>query len=485
MVFHLSRKVLANSTSDIEQELFIKDFLIFWDHIRSFIDSNEKKYTLWRNWGKLAEKMYLDTTLPFYNRWKHTGYLKYIEAYIRNFNSLLLNVNGIMILIPKRMIFFEAMERNSKLFEMLKEKPTLKQLTKSLLTISKGLNVPIRKSDTKIIQKLANPRFSKSLDRFPKMAELAYSTRSDVRTVTSRLNFLIESHILSIIYTINMAKIGYQTISFLHNKNLKDIPSDLQEYIMFNFPASTLQSNITLVQYPYSNSTIMLEIKEAFKISSSDCKVLFKQYRGWNFGGLTNNPADRWKLRPPLLNPGGNWKQDLILGKTGSTSSLDPFFDPYELSKEDAKLLGYIQLYSTMDDASLEKQLNRSRKTIVADWKRLLQNEVIQRFPIFSNLGLGSWIYFFISNLSPSSLRLINQHFKFFPYTHVFFDEQEGGIIGCVMIPSKWTHTFLYQLSSLAEEFPESKTNYYIGPEKLTRWGINLMKTFHWKKFNK
>ncbi|MHA2031134.1 MAG: hypothetical protein ACW99Q_17275, partial [Candidatus Kariarchaeaceae archaeon] len=104
---------MANSTSDIEQELFIKDFLIFWDHIRSFIDSNEKKYTLWRNWGKLAEKMYLDTTLPFYNRWKHTGYLKYIEAYIKNFNSLLLNVNGIMILIPKRMIFFEAMERNS------------------------------------------------------------------------------------------------------------------------------------------------------------------------------------------------------------------------------------------------------------------------------------------------------------------------------------------------------------------------------------
>jgi hypothetical protein len=484
MVFNLSRKVVADSTSDIEQEFFIKDFLKFWDHIRSSICSNKKKYTLWRNWGELAETMFHDITLPFYNRWKHTGYLEHIEAYIKNFNSLLLNVNGIMILIPKRMIFFEAMERNSKLFDMLKENPTLKQFTKSLLTISKGLNVPIRKSDTKIIQKLANPRFSKSLDRFPKMAELAYSTRSDVRTVTSRLNFLIDSHILSIIYTINMAKIGYQTISFLHNVKLKDIPSDLQEYIMFNFPTPTLQSYITLLQYPYSNSTLMLEIKEAFNISYSDCKVLSKQYRGWNFGGLTNNKAGRWKLRPPLLNPGGNWKQDLILGKTGSISNLDPLFDPYELSKEDARLLGYIQLYSTMDDASLEKQLNRSRKTIVADWKRLLQNEIIQKFPIFSNLGLGSRIYFFISNLSSSNLRLVNQHFKFFPYTHVFFDEHEGLIIGCVNVPSKWTHTFLYQLSSLVEEFPNSITNYYIGPEKISRWGINLMKTFHWKKFN-
>ena len=483
-MFRLSRRVVADSISESERELFIKDFLSYWDHIRSFIDSDEKKYTQWRNWGKLAEKLYQEFTIPFYNSWKHTECLKFIEPYIKNFNSLLLDVNGILTLIPHRIILYEAIERKSKLFEKLKEVPTHEQFKKSLLTLSKDLDIPLRKTDTKIIQKLVNPRFSKSLDRFPKMAELAYSTRSDVRTVTSRIDFLIESLILSVIYSLNMAKIGYQTISFLHTIKIKDIPSDLKEYILYCFPASSIQSNITVLQYPYSNSNIVLKLEKHFKISSVDCKYLSKEYKGWNFGGLTTNPIERWKLKPPLLNPGGNWKQDLILGKTGCISNLDPFFDPYELSKEEARLLGYIQLYSTMDDASLEKQLHRSRKTIVADWKRLLQNEIIRKFPFFSNLGLGSRVYFVISNLSPPNVRLVNQHFKFFPYTHLFFDEREGIIIGSVKIPSRWTHTFLYQLSSLSEEFPESNTDYYIGPDKIFRWGINLNKTFHWKKFD-
>ncbi|MCK4848944.1 MAG: hypothetical protein KAT16_07975 [Candidatus Heimdallarchaeota archaeon] len=432
----------------------------------------------------MAEKMYHEITLPFYDNWKHTGYLHHIEAYVKTYNSLLLEIEDIKILIPKRIILFEAIERSSKVFDRLQENLSFEQFRKSLLIISRDLNIPIRKTDNKIIQKLANPSFSKSLDRFPKMAELAYGTRSDIRTVTSRINYLFESHILSIIYTINMAKIGYQTISFLHKIRIKDIPSDLQEYILFNFPAHSTQSNLTVLQYPYSNSAIMLQLNEAFKISPPDCTFLLKQYRGWNFGGLTSDPKERWKLKPPLLELGGNWNQDLILGKIGLVSNLDPFFDPYELSKEEARLLGFIQLHSTMEDASLEKQLTRSRKTIVADWKKLLQNAVIQKFPIFSNLGLGSWVYFSISNLEPSHLRLIHQHFKFFPYSHIFFNELEGIIVGCVNIPFQWTHTFLYQLSSLPEEFPESKTNYYIGPDLLARWGINLMKTFHWKKFN-
>ncbi|MHA2278495.1 MAG: hypothetical protein ACXAC2_22175, partial [Candidatus Kariarchaeaceae archaeon] len=138
-MFRLSRRVVADSISESERELFIKDFLSYWDHIRSFIDSDEKKYTQWQNWGKLAEKLYQEFTIPFYNSWKHTECLKFIESYIKNFNSLLLDVNGILTLIPHRIILYEAIERKSKLFEKLKEVPTHEQFKKSLLTLSKDL----------------------------------------------------------------------------------------------------------------------------------------------------------------------------------------------------------------------------------------------------------------------------------------------------------------------------------------------------------
>jgi hypothetical protein len=258
----------------------------------------------------------------------------------------------------------------------------------------------------------------------------------------------------------------------------------IQEYIAFYFPIPAFQMNICIVQYPYTNTQIIRNLRETFGIEYSDYQILEYQYQGWNLGGLAINPKDRWNLTPPLLEVGGTWKKDLILGKKGLEANLDPHFDIYNLTHTEAELLGYIQSLSTMDDSSLEIQLNRQKKAFLADWKKMLRKGLITRFPIFSNIGLGSWVFFFITNLRENHLRKVIQHFKFFPYANIFYSEKAGIVVGCVNLPSQWTHTFLHRLASISDEFPSVKTSHYIGPNIIGKWSINIMETFDWKRYN-
>ncbi len=469
--------------SKTSETAFIKDFLIYWKKIKDLMSSGEAKFDLWHKWSELEEKIFPTATLPFFQKWHELEFVHHIESYVKNFHSFLISIEGINVLIPKKLVLYESMKSSDQLYRRLLANSTFEEFRRTLLTISQDLNIRIRKTDYKIIQRLANPNFSKSLDRFPKMKELAYGTRQDVRTVTSRLQYLIKCDILSVIFSIDMAKVGYQTIALIHKTNRKDIPIDIQEYISFYFPVPEYRAYVSIIQYPYSDSEFIIKMNDIFNVPYSKAQVFQHQYRGWNLGGLTINTDERWSQKPPLLEFGGNWQKDLILGKTGIESNLDPHFEIYNLSKTEAQLLGFIQLYSIMDDKSLEDQLKRSRKAIVEDWNNLLRNRIIFRFPVFSNIGLGSWIFIYVSGLTHSHLRLVIQHFKFFPYINLYINDKEGTVVGCVNIPYKWTYTFLHRMAAISEEFPEVKASYYIGPDILARWSNNIMKTFDWKRY--
>ena len=480
----MSLKIPAELTNLQEERHFIEDFLIIWDKIRDFIRSKDTKFHLWQNWGKLAEKMYIDYTLPFYEKWKHLDHLRYVESYATKYSSLLLHMDGRNILIPRKLILHEANTPEGEVYEQLQKKPSLEQLRKTLFQVTRDYNFSIRKTDLKILQKLANPNFSKSLDKFPKLRELAYGTRQDVRTITSRLNYLMDCSILSMYYSVDMGKIGYQTAVFLHDVKVQEIPKEIREYVFYNFPVPYLQKFVAIVQYPYTSSDIISRLESSFHISSGAFTTATKLYRNWNLGGLTPNREDRWKLRPPLLQPGGSWKRELIVGNIGQEYNLDPEYDYYQLTSSEAELLGLIHQYSTMDDKSLEKQLNRSRKSINSDWTNLLRNKIINRFPTFAHLGLGSWVFFLISNIPKADIRIILQHVKFFPFTNIFYNENKGLMVGVVSIPLDWTHTLLYRFASLYAEIPKVKVSYYIGPDIITRWSMNIKATFDWKRFD-
>ncbi|NHJ02649.1 MAG: hypothetical protein EAX86_10965 [Candidatus Heimdallarchaeota archaeon] len=454
---------------------FIQDFMNYWSKIRHGASINGN-VTGWKDWDQTMREL-LPITEELHTKWKNI--FKRIDGYIDTFSSILLELKGGSILFPKQIIFFESV-REEDLLAQLKANPTLETLEMVLLSLSSGFNLKLRKNDLRIVQKIANPRFSKSLDHFPKHKELAYFIRSDVRTVSSSLSYLIQNNILSTIYLIDTARIGYKTSVFYHLK--LDQEKSIYPHIILSFPLSTDRKlNATVVQYPYRGTKKYSELRTFF---NTDQIQLNKEYRGWNFATLTSYPSNRWNYRPPLIQPGGSWTKRVLSSNDGITFDLNPEFDPYELTYREARILAYISKYGTFSETDLSKQLKVTRSYITSDWKALLRRKIISRFPIFSNLGLDSWFYISIRNLTLNSILTMEdiiQHLKFFPYCNLIYNDKKGDLLGLICLPSKWVSSFIFQLCYLPKIVPGCAFNYYIGPDIHNPWGFDIEGTYNWE----
>jgi hypothetical protein len=459
---------------------FIDDFIDYWENIKQIVKPDDKTSVSWKKWTKISQTALESLTIPFFDKWKHLGIFSWIEAYIKSFSSIILHFKGGAILVPKLLILYEATKPNNLLLSNLKDDPTNEVVERTLVSLLGDLNVRLIMSDLQILKKLARPRFSKSLDRFPKLKELAYGIRRDVRTVSNRLDYLIQTKVLSLIYLVDMARIGYQTIFLCHNMKRSEISREIRPYIVMYFPLSP-DSFSTLIQYPFRDVQIYNKLLEFF--NSEEINIMKQQYMWWNFSGLTQNPDKRWKLLPPILQDGGNWKSQIITAESGIEFNLDPYYDPFPLSYRQGRLLGLIHKFSTMEEDLLAKQLDIGRAYVSKDAKTLLRNRVIFRFPIFSNLGFDSWIYFCIRDLISTQwggLLNILEHLRFFPYVNVFCNLTEGVLIGRTKIPPFWTDRFIFRLMSLSRTFPEASVSYYIGPDSYAPWAFDILGTFDW-----
>lgn len=467
--------------SEILSPQFINDFIEYWEKIISIIRPKGKSIISWKKWENTSKKVLTKFTEFFYEKWRHLEIISSIEAYTEKFSSFIYYFRGNHILIPKQLILYEACKSSRTLLLGLKKNPSNEEFKKVLLTLCGDLNVRLRKSDLRILQKILQPRFSKSLDRFPKLKELAYGTRQDTRTVSSSLSYLIQHHILNSIYLVNMARIGYQTTLIFHKQKQSEQSRDIKPYIILSIPLTTHGYFSTVIQYSYWDTASYNKLMKFFD-SEDKIKISFI-FRGWNFGGLTQNPEKRWQLRPPLLEEGGNWTTQLLLGDTGIEFNLNPHYDPYPLSFREGRLLDLVHKHSTMTEEALAKQLQISRAYITEDFKKLLRNHIISRYPIFGNLGLGSRVYFCIRGLTTSKkggLKNILEHLKFFPYIEVFYNLEEGTLIGHVNIPLLWTNVFIFRLTNLPQLYPGCSYYYYIGPEVYAPWTFDILATYDW-----
>ena len=183
------------------------------------------------------------------------------------------------------------------------------------------------------------------------------------------------------------------------------------------------------------------------------------------------------------MEEGGNWTKRLILGETGVKFNLDPQYDPYPLSAREGRLLDLVHKVSMMTENELAKELQISRSYITEDFKKLLRKHIIFRYPIFANIGLGSRVYLCIRGLTTSragGLKNIIEHLMFFPYVEVFYNLEEGTLIGSVNIPLFWTNKFIFRLTNLPELYPGCSYYYYIGPEVYHPWASDILGTFDW-----
>jgi hypothetical protein len=457
---------------------FILDFIDYWEKVRSIIWRGDNKKVSWKIWDSLTKSMFASLTEPFYSKWKHLGILSWVDGYVQTFSSIYLNLKGAGILIPRQLLLYESYKPNHNFIQTLRESPTPDDFVRVLYALVEDLNIRLKKSDYKVIQKLANPRFSKSLDRFPKIKELAYTTRQAIKTVASSMNYLVTHHILTIQYLVDLGRIGYQTKLFIYYQDDSEDIQNIQRYFSLRFPLTSDNLMVAVVQYPYRDTGALRKIEN--KLNPVQRIILAKKCKGWNMQGLTTNPEDRWQLRPPILEGGVNWDKQLVLNSPTIELNLDPLFDPYPLALIEARLLGIVHSLSTMEEDPLTKQLNISRSHLRKIWKKLLRGKIIFRFPIFSNLGLGSWIYFLVRDISADNLEKLVQHLRFFPYIDLYYDFSNGTLIGEVLISPLWTHLFLSRLTALPKVFPSCTYQYYIGPEAYCPWGFDILNTYDW-----
>jgi hypothetical protein len=479
MVKILEKEILSELTILDPEHQFIKAFIDYWDNVKSNILSKGKNIR-WQKWPAIAKNLLNSLTQSFYESWKHSGMLSWIEAYISEFYSIAFKLKGDLILIPKQLIFFEACNPDNTLLLSLKKNPTKVNLERVLLLLFKEQNIRLRRTDFKIIKKLVQPRFSKSLDKYPKNKELAYSIRSDIRTVSRSTTYLYQHQMLSATYLVDMARIGYQTLLILHDRDQLKTPSSIQPYIVLNFHLPLRERFLTVLQYPYRDTPAYKKLISYF---DADERVVIKnQHRGWNLAALTQNPRDRWKLQPPLLEDGEMWDKKIIVGESGVDFNLDPHFDNYNLSYRMGQLVALVHKHSVMAEEYLSKQLKVSRSYIIEYWKKLLRNRIIFRFPIFKNIGLGSWIYFCIRGLNSSQKEMLKiiQHLKFFPYANIMYNLKSGILVSRMNLPPSWISDFIYRLANLPDFYPECSYFYYIGPKAYWPWGFDILNTFDW-----
>lgn len=458
---------------------FFNDFIQFWEKFKKLIDPTERSHTTWEVWQKICKENLQPVTKPFYEKWKHTDLLSW-GIYIKKYSSITLKVKGGYLLIPYQFLLYESHRLGNDSLESLKHEPTDYGYEKATFDLFRDLNIELKEVEFKILHKIANPHFTRSLDKFPTVKELTYGLRyKDERTINRGLNFLLWNSILSIIYLVDLSKIGYETDVVFHNKSFREIPSEILAHIAMSFPINNIGDYISVIQYPSSDISKLERIKSS--LETTEYTSLTIQQLGWNLEGLTKKKINRWQLRPPAL-AGRGLLGKIIPAPASVAYNLDTYLDPYHLSSLEARLLGIVHGISTMSENTLALKLEVGREYITQAWKNLLQQQIITRFPTFSNIGLGGWVNFAIKGKDEHQEIITNiiRHLQFFPYRNVFSNNKQCILIGSVVLPPKWVRIFLYHLAELPHYYDDLKYFYYIGPDKYEPWGLDIMNTYDW-----
>ena len=459
---------------------FINDFSKFYFHLKQIkIDKSCEII-------KVCEDVFEEYTKPFFAKWSTFKFLRWNNGYIQHFFSFVLLCKGVKILIPHRLISFELINPQNNLLDQFAKAKTANEFFEILSKILLHQNLPLLKNDIRIIKDFHNPILQTKIASIPTNRELGNIMRISENTISRRLSHLYQTTILSHLYRIDMAKLGYHTISITHLESDSSIPSEIDHYCLLDMPIDLGDElgRIKVLQIPVSQISNWNVITDY--LHPLNYITLTKSYIGYNLAGLTCNPEERWKLFPPIMK-GGFWDEIYVSESAGINLNLFKNTSGLKVSNTELKMLNLIQ-NGTMTNVHLSETLGVTPKYIKQFFDHFFSEKLIHRFSPLSHIGLDlkiglTLIAPFTDDKLPILERIVN-HLKFFPFCFLMYNDLDLDLynkmllLGLIRIPSHWITQFSNQWMKLSKygfipKFVIESTN--------AKWGIDLENTYPMK----
>ncbi len=455
---------------------FINDFIEYYSYLKQIKIQKTCEII------QVCDEVFEDHTKPFYDKYSKLEFMRWNEGYIQHFSSFVLICKGIKILIPHRLISFELINPLNNLLDQFRKIKTINEFLEIISTIFLNLNLPLLKNDITIIKAFHNPILRKKIASVPTNRELGNILQISENTVSRRLDYLYQTTVLSHIYRIDMAKLGYHSISVVH-LNDSPVPSEIDNYCLMDIPIDlgSKLGRIKVLQLPVSQIAYWNIVTEY--LHPLNFITLTRSYIGYNLTGLTCNPEHRWKILPPILK-GSSWDDMYVSENTGVSFNLFKNNSKLKVSVTELKMLNLIQ-NGTMTNVHLSETLGVTSKYIKQFFDHFFAEKLIYRFSPLSHIGIDLKIGVtilapFMESKLPILQRIVN-HLKFFPFSFLMYNEFDLDLcgkmflIGLIRIPSHWITLFFNQWMKLSKygfipKLVVEHTN--------AKWGIDLEKTY-------
>ena len=318
-------------------ENFVLDFLDIWFEIHNRTEKKniEEAFTV-------CQSLLESHILPFYEKYKNTGNLFHYQGWIDSFASIHLKWGergG--FLFPLILVTYEITYREkSLLFDLLTQLKTgilqgkMEHLFDIVFPVLTNFNLPLDEIDIGILKGYQSLQPLKSiLFKNPENKSFAEILDVSTRTIIRRLKVLNLLQIVQTNYFVDMGKLGYETILYVHEN---PFPKNFRDYLLLS--GNLDLGTFSIVQIPSTQIAIQSSLQE--KLSLLISHPLTERTSSWNLNSLTKG-NEMWK-RPPsffFANP----KLEVRNPSPDMEMSLEPTFDSFRpLTRADFKILDFL-----------------------------------------------------------------------------------------------------------------------------------------------
>lgn len=473
------QKIYAGEEEIIEEGKiydFIKDFINYYTIIKEYATDDTKRIV------PICKELCEPYTKPFFEKWSDLNLLEWHSEYEIHYYSFLFRFLNNKMLIPHRILIYEALSPRTDLLDQLKKVEDPKIFFWRLNKIRRELNLPLLRNDIEIIKTFLDPFLRDKINSFPTNRQIAEILGCSENTISRRNDQITHKMILSQVYRLNMAQMGYHTSAIIHFDHFDDFPSKMELYCLADVPIDWGEdiAKIKILQIPYSRKDLLGEIKEYFNALYDI--TLTKSYIGWNLSGLTPEVDKRWTVLPPVF-LGDNWIDNIVSEGSGIEYDLFNDMTAVKLTQTQAKMLDLLQT-EAIPSVHLAQTLNVTPKYIKQYYEYFFANKLVSRFSILGQIGLNSKVWITLlgtQSTSCDALTDIVEHLKLFPFSYLFYNEKkldyEGRALlaGLIWIPSSWFIDFYGAWIHLIENGFIPKVNLCQG---VIKWGVDVSKTY-------